>query len=221
MKDFDDRIDRLLEGLRQGEMNADEVRELERLLQSDAALRQRYLDRIWMEEELKDTFGQASDMILPFELERGSKRSPRAMAWLGGIAAAIAALLAVVWMAKPAPPPTVATLESRSADTWDGPLVLGGWLQGGTGRGPPGIGDRTVPFRFGRACDLGGAGRAGDRDPDEGPPDSWRGLGRGSGVGPRIRHCASPWRDRRSRHEVWRVGGSGKRRPARCSMAAS
>ena len=124
MKDFDDRIDRLLESLRQGEMDADEVRELERLLQSDAALRQRYLDRIWMEEELKDTFGQASDMILPFELERGSKRSPYALAWLGGIAAAIAALLAVVWMAKPTSPPTVATLESCSADTWDGPLAL-------------------------------------------------------------------------------------------------
>lgn len=126
MKDFDDRIDDLLEGLRQGEMNADEVRELERLMQSDPALRKRYLDRIWMEEELKDTFGRTSDMILPFELERGSKRSPRALAWLGGIAAAIAALLAVAWMAKPSPPPTVATLESRSADTWDGPLALVG-----------------------------------------------------------------------------------------------
>lgn len=123
MKEFDDQLDHLLDRMRAGKATEREVREMERLLRSDPELRQRYLARIWIEEELSALFRNPTDLTLPFDLpERRSRQFP--LRWVGAIAAGIAALLVVGSLLHQGLPSTVAKLESRSGDSWSRPPVL-------------------------------------------------------------------------------------------------
>lgn len=128
MKEFDDQLDHLLDRLRSGMATEREVRELEDSLRSDAGMRRRYMERVWMEEELSASFRTPADLPLPFEpAQHGSRRiSPR---WIAAIAAGITAFLVAVSLLRENPPPTVAVLESRSGDSWSRPPLMDGDLR--------------------------------------------------------------------------------------------
>ena len=131
--EFDKRLDRLLERLREETVGEDEVAELERDLQSDPELRRRYRARILMEEELSSTFEEPTEVIFPFESQERNPWFRRATVALIGLAASVALLAFWTHSSSENPRPSVATLESRSAAMWEIPPIFADGLKVGPG----------------------------------------------------------------------------------------
>lgn len=145
---FDCLLDQLFDRMREGKAEAEDFAELERQLLADAALRRRYRARVRMEEALSASFEEPAELVLPFGIEEKSPWYRRTLVTLTGIAAVVIAAIATLATTSLREPSveTVATLESRSADRWEGPLVLTG-----ESRVPPGVvrlESGTARFRF-------------------------------------------------------------------------
>jgi ferric-dicitrate binding protein FerR (iron transport regulator) len=146
--EFDQLLDRLLEAQREDSTDPRETEKLEQLLISDPALRARYRNRIRIEEELAATFEKVEDSAFPFQIEEKTPWPRSKVLLIAGIAAGIVAWITTLALLNPHEKvsPTVATLEMRSADTWDGPLILG--VDSRVGPGEIHLRSGTARFRF-------------------------------------------------------------------------
>jgi len=134
-------LDRLIDRMRSGELTPAEVRDLERRLAADPALRRRYRRRVRLEANLLATFRSPQPELTPLAwLE--TRQPPRRRWWplaAGlGIAASLAAAAFLALLGREAGdraarPSAVARVESADGAAWAGtqPLAAGSSLTAG------------------------------------------------------------------------------------------
>jgi hypothetical protein len=131
--DFDKQLDQLFNRLRENTAGPEDIKELEQVLHSDPALRQRYRARVRMEEELSAHFEQPAELTLPFEPAEKQPWYKNTFVALVGIAAVIAVIATTGIVNNQNPTPNedsiarvapVATLEGANTGSWDIPPTL-------------------------------------------------------------------------------------------------
>ena len=133
------KLDHFIDALRSGDIDHEDVSEMEELLKSDPDLRRRYRARMRMESNLLSVFQSEQSVISPPAVTRVEKHPSKSWWYLAagaGIAATV--MFSVLRFSNstqstPTPSPAVARLETQNHASWAGTLPLTGNAELGPG----------------------------------------------------------------------------------------
>ena len=131
------KLDLFIDALRSGDLEPQDVSEMEEILQSDPELRRRYRARMRMESNLLSVYQSEQSVISPPAVTKVASHPSKRWWYLAagaGIAATV--MFSVLMFSKntqSTPSPTVARIETQSQTSWAGTLPLTGNAELGPG----------------------------------------------------------------------------------------